>query len=395
MDGEKRRQYGAIVRPYMVVDPRRDHSFRIPRPDLSERIGTPNACNDCHAEKSPAWASSQIRRWYGPQRSGTFHYGEAIHAGRTSRPGAERLLTRVADDVEMAAIVRATALSLLPPYFGPGSLPTVERALLDGDPLVRVGALRAMEVLLPAETLRLAYPLLEDPVRYVRLEAARLLAALPQEIVPRSRQGAIEAGIEAYREAQQFNAERAESHLNLGSLHMQRGEMQQAEASFRKAIRLQPRFIPAYLNLADLFRAQGREEEGEKTLREALTLEPESGDVHHALGLLLVRGKRLPEAMAALKSAVDLAPSAPHYAYVYGVALEGVEGVGRAVEELERAQKAHPADRRILSTLVVYNEQRGDFDAASRWAKRLVEESPDDPRWRRLAERIESRRIRP
>ena len=33
---------------YMVVDPRRDHSMRIPRPDLSVMIGVPNACNQCH-----------------------------------------------------------------------------------------------------------------------------------------------------------------------------------------------------------------------------------------------------------------------------------------------------------------------------------------------------------
>jgi tetratricopeptide (TPR) repeat protein len=33
---------------YMAVDPRRDHSLRIPRPDLSVQLGTPNACAGCH-----------------------------------------------------------------------------------------------------------------------------------------------------------------------------------------------------------------------------------------------------------------------------------------------------------------------------------------------------------
>ena len=36
---------------YMGVDPRRDHSMRIPRPDLSVVMGTPNACNQCHQDK--------------------------------------------------------------------------------------------------------------------------------------------------------------------------------------------------------------------------------------------------------------------------------------------------------------------------------------------------------
>ena len=33
---------------YMAIDSRRDHSFRIPRPDLSSSLGTPNACTGCH-----------------------------------------------------------------------------------------------------------------------------------------------------------------------------------------------------------------------------------------------------------------------------------------------------------------------------------------------------------
>jgi len=55
----------------MVIDGRRDHSFRIPRPDLSLSIGTPNACNDCHSEQSPRWAQNAVQKWY----------GDALHQG--------------------------------------------------------------------------------------------------------------------------------------------------------------------------------------------------------------------------------------------------------------------------------------------------------------------------
>jgi hypothetical protein len=51
------------AKTYMVVDPRRDHSFRVPRPDLSESIGVPNACNSCHADETAAWAAAQIDAW--------------------------------------------------------------------------------------------------------------------------------------------------------------------------------------------------------------------------------------------------------------------------------------------------------------------------------------------
>ncbi len=35
-------------RTYMELDFRRDHSLRIPRPDLSVEFDTPNACTGCH-----------------------------------------------------------------------------------------------------------------------------------------------------------------------------------------------------------------------------------------------------------------------------------------------------------------------------------------------------------
>ena len=51
-----------IERVYMGIDARRDHSFRIPRPDLSVLLGTPNACNDCHQDKSAEWAAAEVAR---------------------------------------------------------------------------------------------------------------------------------------------------------------------------------------------------------------------------------------------------------------------------------------------------------------------------------------------
>ena len=67
-------------RTYMVVDKRHDHSFRIPRPDLSVTLGTPNACNDCHTDKPADWAAAAIARWHGPDRKGFQTYAAAFNA---------------------------------------------------------------------------------------------------------------------------------------------------------------------------------------------------------------------------------------------------------------------------------------------------------------------------
>ena len=65
------------ARPYMVVDRRHDHSLRIPRPDLSAQLGTPNACNDCHTGKS-ADSAAAVERWHGPGRKGFQHYADSL-----------------------------------------------------------------------------------------------------------------------------------------------------------------------------------------------------------------------------------------------------------------------------------------------------------------------------
>ena len=97
------------ARTYMVVDTRHDHSFRIPRPDLSVKLGTPNACNDCHRDKSAEWAAAAIESWHGPNRKGFQNYAEAFHAAWTDQADAAALLAVVAADQKHAGDSRARA----------------------------------------------------------------------------------------------------------------------------------------------------------------------------------------------------------------------------------------------------------------------------------------------
>src|SRR5262245_32175856 len=124
------------TRTYMVNDVRRDHSFRIPRPDFSIAYGTPNACNQCHDGKTATWAEDAIAKWFGPGRRREAHFVEALAAGRRGSPNAERLLTSLINDSWKPAIARATALSLMPRYLSMESLPAVQTSLADNDGLV-------------------------------------------------------------------------------------------------------------------------------------------------------------------------------------------------------------------------------------------------------------------
>jgi Flp pilus assembly protein TadD len=378
-------------RKYMVVDPRRDHSFRVPRPDLSLSIGTPNACNDCHQDRSSAWAAEAAARWWPRGAPRPLHYGEALHAGRAGLPGAERLLRGLAGDVGQPGIARATSVGLLEGY--PGAAPeAVERALRDPDPLVRMAALGPADGLPPDVRLSTVAPLLTDPLRTVRIDAARALASVPREPMSPEQGKAFEAALAEYRAAQLANVDRAEAHLNLGALDLDRGELARAEQEYLTALRLNPRFPPTYANLADLYRRQGRDLEGERVLRKGLAAAPSDPGLHQALGLWFVRRKRLPEALVFLARSAELGPDQPNFGYVYAVALQSAGQVDHALEVLRKTHRAHPRDAEVLLALVTMSRDRGSIPEAIGYAKELAALSPQDPRPRRLLAQLQAER---
>jgi tetratricopeptide (TPR) repeat protein len=362
---------------YMVVDPRRDHSFRVPRPDMSREYGTPNACADCHADRGDGWAAEAVERWFGSERAAS--PGARLAAGRGRQPGAQAELRALAIDAAAPGIVRATAFSLLA-VRTQAAVGAVTIGLQDADPQVRSGALAALEGADPATLLRLALPLLADANRTVRLEAARLMATVPPPSIPAARRAEVAAALDEYRGAQGVNEDRAQARLNLGWLALQQGDLTLAEQEYRTALRLEPMFVPGYINLADLYRAMGRDAEGEAPLRRALEIAPDSGDVHHALGLLLVRLERRDEAHTALRRAAELAPANPRYLYVYAVAVQSGGDTAAALRILEDGLERFPAEPDLLAAAATFSREAGELQRAIAYARRLVDLDPADPR---------------
>ncbi len=367
------------TRTYMVKDVRRDHSFRVPRPDFSSRYGTPNACNECHTQKSAKWAEDTVAKWYGPGRRRESHFVEALDAGRRGLEDAEKLLVSLTTDVSKPAIARATALSLLRQYLSPVSLPAVRVSLAADDALVRAAAVRALEPLAPKERVQLVAQLLSDPIRAVRIEAARLLAGSPFELFQQSQKTAFDSAISERIESEMISAERPESHINLGLLYTQMGRMNDAEAALQTALRLDSNYVPAMVNLADLYRIQQKENEEQQFLGRAIAVKPKAAEPVHALGLLKVRLGRQHEALDLFARAAMLQPGTTRYAYVYGVALHSYGEVEKAIRVLQSAYERRPADRDVLMALIAFERDKGDVGSALAYAEKLIRLNPGDP----------------
>jgi tetratricopeptide (TPR) repeat protein len=372
----------------MGVDFRRDHSMRVPRPDLAATIGVPDACTGCHHDRKPAWAAAKLREWFGTARTGVKHYAEVLHAGDIGAAGAREQLLQLAQDQSQPGIVRASALQRLDRVTGPEAMAMLTALLHDPDPLVRRAAVSAHRQL-PAELRKGLLGMLDDPTRDVRLEAVPLVADIPADRLQPAEVASRDRAIAEYVTSQQVNADRADSHVNLGLLWSGLGRTAQARAELEEALVLDPRFVPAAVNLADLHRALGQEPEAEAVLNQALASSPKAAALHHALGLLLVRTARSEQALDELKLAADLAPAAARYSYVYAVALESAGRRREAIRVLRTALARQPNDRDTLWALATWQQQGGNHAAAAEAARRLAELEPEDPDVRALAEHIQ------
>jgi predicted CXXCH cytochrome family protein len=375
-------------RTYMIVDPRRDHSFRVPRPDLSAKLGTPNACSGCHADRSATWAAAAVEEWFGAQRTRGADFAAAIHDGRAGSPEAAAELARVAGDPAESGIVRATALRLLAGY-GEAERPALLAGSRDADPLVRAAAISGLARLPSPEVGRALIPLLADPVRAVRVEAGRVLAGVPPEALAPEDRDNLQTAIAEFEAAQHAMGDMPASQLNLAVLETTRGDIEAAERDYRRALAMDPSFVPASANLAQLYSASDRPEEAERVLRQAIVHTPTEGELYYSLGLLLAERGRMADAADALGQAARRMPDRARVHYNHGLAEQRAGRDSRAEPALLRATELDPTEASFSQAIAVFYAQRSRWKDALPYARRFSELSGNAPAARDLVERIE------
>ena len=374
---------------YMVIHARQDHSLRVPRPDLSETLGSPNACTQCHRDKRPDWAASAMDKWYGKTWRERASFGPTLHAGATQGALALPHLLNLAKNPDVPGIIRATAVTLAQPNANPGTLLAARELLKDNDPSVRIAALGMVARADPVNRVLSVSPLLSDPMLGVRIEAAQILVDVPDGQIPESRRAARAAAMKEYENALALEADWPSGRVNLGNLRLRQGRITEAVADFKQAIALDPGFTGAYVNLADALRQQGQDSEGEKILRQGIAANPKDGGLHYALGLLLTRKAEKDAAMKEFTEAVRLAPDNARYIYVQAIALNSAGRRDEALAVLRHAQQQFPGNMEIINALFSMSREAGDNPAALRYAKLLADLMPDNANLRRLILELE------
>ncbi|QDU58201.1 cytochrome c3 family protein [Aeoliella mucimassa] len=308
---------------YMVVDPRRDHSIRVPRPDLTVSLGTPNACNRCHTkvEESAQWAADKVLEWYGPNRPDDPHWAVALAAARQGDPEKEEEILAALDRKTTPEIIKATIYEMLSLYHTPESNEAVDEAIDSPVPKIRQAAIGSVEINSVDEAVKRIGPRLSDSSRIVRIAAARRLLEIPPEMLGNKAAEEFPEAVEEYRQQLLLSSERAGAHQQLAQLARREGKQKKAEQELRLAIRLEPYLSSLRSELALLLSDAGgdqaeinrlRREEIELLKRDAEML-PDNGSIYYRQGVLLYQLGDLVEAEAPSNTAVELEPRVYQY----------------------------------------------------------------------------------
>ncbi|WP_419761172.1 multiheme c-type cytochrome [Photobacterium gaetbulicola] len=312
---------------YMQIDPRRDHSWHVPRPDLSQHIKTPNVCTGCHQDKTNSWADTELGKRF-PNSAYRYqqHFGVAFYADSINHQAAPDALSYTAQDSSLSEIIRGSALSRMAGNTGQNTLVALARAVKHNSELIRLGAIEGASGYGWPERWQILSPMLTDPVLAVRTETAGSLGVFWQQMSLPQRE-LLNQPLQEYIEIQMFNADRGFGRTNLANVYRAMGEMDKAVLWYQGAIEIEPYFAASYVNLADLYRSQNKEALALAVLLQGMNAQPNDSALPYSAGLAYLRAGEKQQAIAFLKKAAVMAEGNSHYWYVYGLALEKTDAL--------------------------------------------------------------------
>jgi len=373
-----------VGRYYMGNDYRRDHSFRIPSPAMTISIGTPNACNDCHKDKTAAWSQSYMKKWYGEKTP--LHYGEIFAAAQKGDKSVIPDLILYAGNELFPLMVRATAVHFLGNLNTGESKLAVEKALSDPASLVRHTAIMSFNATDAVTYERLLMPLLNDPVRAIRAEAGIRLSEVPENQLSEPARKARKSALEEYRDINLYTSDFPGGRYNLGIMLANAGELEKAAQSYREALKTDGQFYMAKVNLAIIYTQQKKNDEAEKLLREVLVENPEIAEINYSLALLLAETGKYDESRKFFLKAAEMLPQRPRILYNLGLLENSLGNKAAAEENLLKALSREPDNYDFLYALTTFYLEQKQNSKALPYARQLDEKFPQNPAGNQLLE---------
>lgn len=376
-------------RTYMGIDYRRDHSFRVPRPDQSAQFGTPNACNDCHTDQSAEWAARAVEDWFGDRPQ---HFTDILLEADTASSDNIRVRTQLKDliaDTSQPDIIRATAIWYSGHFPNSGSTDLIRESLESESALVRNSAAKAVQNL-PQEMRTLVLrKSLTDSLKAVRMSSIQNLASFTAEGFGVAYQDHFRDALQEYKNYLEVNRYFPQGEMNRGQFYEQQGDTEKAIQAYRSALERDSKFNPARINLAFIYNGQGQNDQAEELLRTVIEQEPENGQAYYSLALLLSEEERLEEAVDYFQRASELIPQQSRVFYNLAIANQTLERPEAAENAYLDAIELEPNNGDFRYGLLTLYMQQEQYGKAEEQARLLQEIYPNNARIQQILQVIE------
>lgn len=367
---------------YMGNDLRHDHSFRVPRPDLSVKYGTPNACSNCHKDKSEKVLAAAIVKWYGPKRK--YHFADDLVPGSRLDANSEKHLTNLIDNKFVPKIIKATATFYLGSISTPSSLNTILARLASKEAQIRYRALRSLESF-PADGWREAVgPLLSDKVRAVRIAAADLYVGIPMEQIPASYSKAFSSAKAELEKSLLYQTDFSTGNVMLADYYLKLQDYANAEKFYLRGLKKDANMNYALLNLSVVYNMQGKNQQALQALQNSVKNDPKNERVYYNMALLHNEMNNIPAAEKSFAKAVELKSMNPKVYYNYGLLLNQGKMFAAAESVLLKGITLNPSNSELYYALTFVYIQTNNRSKAQQAALKLKQLDPDNPNYQQV-----------
>jgi Tfp pilus assembly protein PilF len=366
----------------MGNDLRHDHSFRVPRPDLSVKYGTPNACSNCHKDKSEKVLAEAVIKWYGPKRK--YHFAEDLIPGSRLDAESEKHLTSLIDNKFVPKIIKATATFYLGSIPTRTSLNTILARLDSKEAQIRYRALRSLASF-PSENWREAVgPLLSDKVRAVRIAAADLYITLPAGQVSAQYAKAFSSAQIELEKSLRYQTDFSTGNVMLADYYLKLQDYDNAEKFYLRGLKKDNNMNYALLNLSAAYNSQGKNAQALQALEWALKNDSKNDRVYYNMALLYNEMNYISAAEKAFAKAVELKSTNPKVYYNYGLLLNQNHKFKAAEVILLKGIAINPSDPELYYALTFVYIQTNDRIKATQSAMKLKQLDPTNPNYQQL-----------
>jgi Tfp pilus assembly protein PilF len=367
---------------FMGNDLRHDHSFRVPRPDLSVQYGMPNACSNCHKDKSEKELASAVNKWYGPKR--VYHFAEDLIPGSKMDGKSEKHLQSLIDNKFVPKIIKATATFYLGSIPTQSSLKTLLQRLKSKDAQNRYRALRSLDNFPSSEWQDAVGPLLSDKVRAVRIAAADLYILIPSDQVSEHYVKSFKSAQKELEQSLTYQTDFAVGNVMLADYYMKLERHAEAEKYYLKGLKKDSKMNYALLNLATLYNIQGKNAQSLKTFEQAKKNDPNNERIYYSMALLYNEMNNLPAAEQSFAKAVALQSTNPKVYYNYGLLLNGNRKFKEAATVLNKGIAIAPSSPELYYALTYVYIQSNQLAKAKQSAIQLKQLDPNNPNYQQM-----------